>query len=1157
MAGFDPVGDFVQAIKVCQQIVQECTASVARIEQIEAVHSALQSKLKAACESDIQKRTVVQRQKIKVLEGEAAERIARTEILAACHQFDGSLKKFITITQINFVSEQVTYSSKWEDVVGTRDSDQLILREILYPPRATKTKVRSQAYKQMLAAKEKISNGIGRMNERHSALTNSSTLVQFLLLPFFLHEREQRRVAAANLLPHLIHFGECCCVWATSEKADPLILDLDGFVDGSAANEYNKQLKAFRDEINRTVAKTQQQMQKEEDSANKNIIAEISRVKQQGDVAVAIIMQTKGALVAHPIGAPWASSLWQNISFPTRAHHTVRLGTVRELLSFNGGNWMPTRLPQFVEIGKQLRQALQGFPAMVEFGAARGTYLCYTNAAENSGIANVLYRFLLQMPPGKVRLTLFDPVGLGQGFADFLPLKDHDDELVDGQVWSEERHIEERLQKLSDHIQNVIQKYLRNAYPDIDAYNTDAGEIAEAYRLLAVLNFPQNFSAASAKRLVSIAKNGGRCGVYTLVQVDDAKPLPYGFQMADLEAYAVVVRRDTAGRYVNRAGVVLDLDTPPTGVWAKDALTRIAKASKAASKVEVPFAKMLTMENLSDSASWWKTSSAQEITVPIGRTGANAVQTFSVGRGLAHHALLVGVPGSGKSNLLHVLITALATKYSPDEVQLYLIDFKAGVEFKTYAKNRLPHAKVVAIESEREFGLSVLRDLDAELARRGNLFRASGVSNVPEYRSQTGNLLPRVLLLVDEYQDFFTQGDALAQEVATLLENIVRKGRAFGVHICLASQTVAGAGIFSRSAIDQMTLRIALRCGENEFHALMGDGNNAAHLLTRPGEGIYNPASGAVQNNSVFQTAILENGEQEALLQTIRQKAGATASVPLIFEGHEMPPIERCAPLIKAIKERQFASSTSSVSTPPLYVGDPIAICPPVAVSLRRTSGAHLLVICNDETQVAGVVGIFTLSLAAQTTPLETAFAVADGLTNAPIAHLLAGLPHRPNKWKERDIAVNLVRLRDEVSDRVSKTKPSDRRILLLLAAAQTVRSLRISGGYVDDLSDDPPACLKVILRDGPDVGVHVVFHADTVKNAERCLDRAMWGDFGQRIGGVMSEDDSQTLFDSRVAALINRPNRLIFYNDAQAGQFEKFRPYQLPTPDFVQKRFV
>src|SRR5206468_10668885 len=96
-----------------------------------------------------------------------------------------------------------------------------------------------------------------------------------------------------------------------------------------------------------------------------------------------------------------------------------------------------------------------------------------------------------------------------------------------------------------------------------------------------------------------------------------------------------------------------------------------------------------------------------------------------------HDALPICKTGSGKSTLLHVLIAQLAMRYSPAEVELYLIDFKKGVEFKTYAASELPHARVVAIESEREFGLSVLQRLDQELMRRGELFRAAGVSDLP------------------------------------------------------------------------------------------------------------------------------------------------------------------------------------------------------------------------------------------------------------------------------------------------------------------------------------------------------------------------------------------------------------------------------------------
>ena len=89
------------------------------------------------------------------------------------------------------------------------------------------------------------------------------------------------------------------------------------------------------------------------------------------------------------------------------------------------------------------------------------------------------------------------------------------------------------------------------------------------------------------------------------------------------------------------------------------------------------------------SETWWKGDSRSGIAVPLGRAGATKRQCLDLGKGTAQHVLVAGKTGSGKSTLLHALITNLALHYSPDEVELYLIDFKKGVEFKTYADARL------------------------------------------------------------------------------------------------------------------------------------------------------------------------------------------------------------------------------------------------------------------------------------------------------------------------------------------------------------------------------------------------------------------------------------------------------------------------------------
>ena len=154
---------------------------------------------------------------------------------------------------------------------------------------------------------------------------------------------------------------------------------------------------------------------------------------------------------------------------------------------------------------------------------------------------------------------------------------------------------------------------------------------------------------------------------------------------------------------------------------------------------------------------FWTLKSDEDVAVAVGRSGATRLQTFRLGRGVAQHALIAGKTGSGKSTLLHALIRNLAMWYSPEEVELYLIDFKKGVEFKTYAMHHLPHGRAIAVESDREFGLSVLHRIDQEMTRRAGVVPAVQVAeNLQMYREASGKKMPRTLLIIDEFQEFFT-----------------------------------------------------------------------------------------------------------------------------------------------------------------------------------------------------------------------------------------------------------------------------------------------------------------------------------------------------------------------------------------------------------------
>ena len=518
-------------------------------------------------------------------------------------------------------------------------------------------------------------------------------------------------------------------------------------------------------------------------------------------------------------------------------------------------------LPQGIPTDPRLREGVPSafvFPSLVPF-PDRANLLIEApregRAAAAALLQAAMLRLLTSLPPGMVRFTIIDPIGIGRGFGAFMHLADIDETLVTNQVWTDPRQIDERLTDLAVHMEKVTQKYLRNEYATLGEYNAVAGEVAEPYRVLVIADFPANFDEKSAARLASIMAGGVPCGVLALVAYDPDRPLPTGISIDDLRAHATSLTWSgdrLATPDPDFGSFPLVLDSVPRAELANRLIHRAGTAARDARRVEVSFEFIAPAGD-----AFWAKDSRTGIDIPLGKAGATKRQNLTLGHGTSQHVLIAGRTGSGKSTLLHALITNLALNYSPDEIDLYLIDFKKGVEFKVYATHGLPHASVVAIESEREFGISVLQKLDDEMRIRGDRFRDMGVQDLNGYRNTPGAPpLPRALLIVDEFQEFFVEDDKLAQEAARLLDRLVRQGRAFGVHTLLGSQSLGGAQTLPRTTLGQFAVRVALQCSEADAHLILSENNTAARLLSRPGEAVYNDANGMVEGNHFFQVVL-------------------------------------------------------------------------------------------------------------------------------------------------------------------------------------------------------------------------------------------------------------------------------------------------------------
>ncbi|MCU0982242.1 MAG: AAA family ATPase, partial [Pirellulaceae bacterium] len=597
-------------------------------------------------------------------------------------------------------------------------------------------------------------------------------------------------------------------------------------------------------------------------------------------------------------------------------------------------------------------------PSLLYFAEAEGRDVAIRS------LQDVMLRLLTSLPAGKARFTIIDPTGLGQNFSAFMHLADFDERLVSSRIWTETAHINKRLTDLTEHMENVIQKYLRNEFDSIQQYNRHAGEVAEPFQILVVANFPANFSEEAARRLVSIAVSGARCGVYTLISVDQKMKLPRNFELADLQVNALTL--DWNGQrfvlpYEGLRELPLTLEQPPGDERVTSIVRCVGERAKDASRVEVPFGSVTPPES-----DWWTLDSRAEIEVPLGRAGATNLQYLRLGKGTSQHVLISGKTGSGKSTLLHAMITNLALYYSPDEVHFYLVDFKKGVEFKPYASLNLPHARVIAIESEREFGMSVLQRLDVELRRRGDLFRNQGVQDLRGYRDANPEIkLPRILLIIDEFQEFFVQDDKISQEASLLLDRLVRQGRAFGIHVLLGSQTLAGAYTLARSTLGQMAVRIALQCSESDAHLILSDDNTAARLLSRPGEAIYNDANGLFEGNHPFQVVWLPDHEREDYLERVSALASARHLQPppaIVFEGNAAADPAKNELLRECLQQPR----PTGTAAPRGWLGAAVAIKDPACVTFRRQGGNSLLVVGQQEQMALGMLATCIVSLAAE-----------------------------------------------------------------------------------------------------------------------------------------------------------------------------------------------
>ncbi|MBW9093724.1 cell division protein FtsK [Microbacterium jejuense] len=242
----------------------------------------------------------------------------------------------------------------------------------------------------------------------------------------------------------------------------------------------------------------------------------------------------------------------------------------------------------------------------------------------------------------------------------------------------------------------------------------------------------------------------------------------------------------------------------------------------------------------------------------IGRAGAEPFVVDLVQDG--PHAVVAGVTGSGKSELLITWILSLCATRSVDDVTFLLADFKGGTAFD--ALSGVPHVTGVITDLDGSGARRAIESLRAELRRRESTIAASGARDILDPRVR----LPRLIVVVDEFAALLADHP----ELHAVFADLAARGRALGIHLVLGTQRTAG--VIRDNLLANCPLRVSLRVTDAaDSRALLGvddaallPGGVAARgcaLVRRAADAQPVPVRIALSGPDDVEAAVLRGGE--------------------------------------------------------------------------------------------------------------------------------------------------------------------------------------------------------------------------------------------------------------------------------------------------------
>ena len=537
-----------------------------------------------------------------------------------------------------------------------------------------------------------------------------------------------------------------------------------------------------------------------------------------------------------------------------------------------------------------------------------------------------LFRAIISLPIKQVHLSFVD-LKLSGGLSDLT--RDLDKSLY-GDFITDNHHLENLLDSLKKRMVNILEEF-----DDLQDYQVKNKTFKYPYEIVVVLD-DLDKSNSYYSQFISLLKQGNKCGIYFWMMHPTNDPEASLPSIVDVLDYV-------QERFPNRDVFSYGYNYYERYYW-KDKECRKTIFDYIQSEVNKKDVSNVKSIDIHDLIGVPYSTVENTLEVPVGVNEISNVN-FKMDTVSHVHSFIIGQSGSGKSVFLHNVIMGAIAKYAPEDLQLYLLDFKlGGVEFNRYRD--VKHLKALLVDnSDIQITLEILRDLSESMKERGRLLRDAGVSNIGEYNQRNpDSRMPQIVLVADECHEMFNphgnKDRKQFNEIAAILAKIAKEGRSQGVHMVLATQTLAQAEI-SSEILNNITDHYLLKCAPGDSERMVRDSSSITGTL-KTGEVYYHH----VEDQTQFRSYYINREDSDTLISQIVEKCESCRSNgQFYFSGSQMFHIDQS--LVDELVEKGGRNPVVSVGRNISLKNDS------VNVTLRKDDGENIMVTgIDDDEQV-------------------------------------------------------------------------------------------------------------------------------------------------------------------------------------------------------------